>query len=264
MNSINKLFLNPEGSNIALNKISKSFGSLQVLNQIDLSVQPGELIALVGRSGCGKSTLLRILAGLDQPSQGDIDISRFGAQGDKSDIRLMFQDDRLLPWKTVVENVGLGLSGNWHPRAKEALSEVGLADKLTAWPSQLSGGQRQRVALARALIHRPNLLLLDEPLGALDALTRIEMQQLIEKIWHEHGFTLILVTHDVSEAVLLADRVIVLEEGQIGLDLSINLPRSRQLSDTKVTSYVGQLLQRVLGKPSESTDEQHTIIGKTS
>lgn len=264
MNSINNLFLNPEGSKIELNKISKSFGSLQVLNQIDLKVKSGELIALVGRSGCGKSTLLRILAGLEQPSQGDIKISRSGTLGEESDIRLMFQDDRLLPWKTVIENVGLGLSGNWQPRAKEALSEVGLADKLTAWPSQLSGGQRQRVALARALIHRPNLLLLDEPLGAVDALTRLEMQQLIEKIWHEHGFTLILVTHDVSEAVLLADRVIVLEEGHIGLDLPIRIPRSRQLSDTKVTAYVGQLLQRVLGKTAETAYEDNTDIGKAS
>lgn len=249
MNSITKTTFSSAGSGIRLNQIGKSFGSLQVLKNIHLDVSPGEFISLVGRSGCGKSTLLRLLAGLESPSEGHLEIERSGTSSTDSDIRLMFQDDRLLPWKTVIENVGLGLSGNWHASAKEALAEVGLRDKLTVWPAQLSGGQRQRVALARALIHRPNLLLLDEPLGALDALTRLEMQQLIERIWKEHGFTLVLVTHDVSEAVLLADRVIVLEDGQIGMDLPITLPRNRQIADPAVTAYVGQLLQRVLGSP---------------
>lgn len=132
----------------------------------------------------------------------------------------MFQDARLLPWKTVIDNVGLGLRGQWRDAALQALDAVGLADRARDWPAALSGGQKQRVATARALIHRPRLLLLDEPLGALDALTRIEMQGLIETLWQQHGFTVLLVTHDVSEAIALADRVILIEEGRIGLDLS--------------------------------------------
>jgi len=139
----------------------------------------------------------------------------------------MFQDARLLPWKRVIDNVGLGLSGDWRPRAEQALAEVGLAERANEWPAALSGGQKQRVALARALIHQPRLLLLDEPLGALDALTRIEMQQLIERLWLQHGFTVLLVTHDVSEAVAMADRVILIEDGAIGLDLAVDLlPRA--------------------------------------
>ena len=174
---------------------------------------------MVGRSGCGKSTLLRLLAGLDQPSQGALLAGNGPLSAARDDTRLMFQDARLLPWKRVIDNVGLGLSGDWRPKAREALAAVGLADRANEWPAALSGGQKQRVALARALIHQPRLLLLDEPLGALDALTRIEMQQLIERLWQRHGFTVLLVTHDVSEAVAVADRVILIEEGRIGLDL---------------------------------------------
>src|SRR5690606_14268082 len=137
----------------------------------------------------------------------------------------------LLPWKKVIDNVGLGLTGNWRERALEALAAVGLSDKADQWPATLSGGQKQRVALARALIHQPHLLLLDEPLGALDALTRIEMQQLIEKLWRQHGFTVLLVTHDVAEAVAVADRVILIEQGRIGLDLTVDVARPARRTD---------------------------------
>jgi sulfonate transport system ATP-binding protein len=158
----------------------------------------------------------------------------------------MFQDARLLPWKSVINNVGLGLKGNWKESAMKALEAVGLANRATEWPAALSGGQKQRVALARALIHRPRLLLLDEPLGALDALTRIEMQELIVSLWQEHGFTVLLVTHDVSEAVAMADRVLLIEEGKIGLDLTVDLPRPRKLGSVRLAELEAQVLERVM------------------
>ncbi|HAW39812.1 MAG TPA: aliphatic sulfonate ABC transporter ATP-binding protein, partial [Pseudomonas sp.] len=169
---------------------------------------------------------------------------------------LMFQDARLLPWKRVIDNVGLGLSGNWRQQAEEALAAVGLGERAHDWPAALSGGQKQRVALARALIHRPHLLLLDEPLGALDALTRIEMQQLIERLWQRHGFTVLLVTHDVSEAVAVADRVILIEDGRIGLDLPIDLPRPRHRGDARLAALEAQVLDRVLALPASPPQAQ--------
>ncbi len=160
----------------------------------------------------------------------------------------MFQDARLLPWKTVLENVGLGLDGDWKPRAYKALADVGLAERAHDWPSSLSGGQKQRVALARALIHQPKVLLLDEPLGALDALTRLEMQQLITKLWRQYGFTVVLVTHDINEAVLTAERVVLIEQGQIDLDIPIRLPYPRtQL--TEVAHIEQRILDRILNLP---------------
>ena len=168
--------------------LSKRYGARDVLIDVDLRIRPGEFVAIVGRSGCGKSTLLRLLAGLE-PS----DTGRIGLDGDErgshqADIRIMFQEARLLPWKRVLDNVALGLEGpDVQDRAREALSQVGLSDRAHDWPAVLSGGQRQRVALARALVHTPRLLLLDEPLGALDALTRIEMHGLIERLWQRHG-----------------------------------------------------------------------------
>ena len=148
---------------------------------------------------------------------------------------MMFQDARLLPWKTVIDNVGLGLKGalaRRRPARRWPASDLKAAHE--EWPAALSGGQKQRVALARALIHRPRLLLLDEPLGALDALTRLEMQELIVSLWQEHGFTVLLVTHDVSEAVAMADRVLLIEEKKIGLDLSVDIPRPRRTGSAKL------------------------------
>lgn len=239
-----------QGIPLAIEGIHKSFGARQVLSAIDLHIPAGQFVAIVGRSGCGKSTLLRLLAGLDAPSGGQLLAGKGPLSAAREDTRLMFQDARLLPWKRVIDNVGLGLSGNWQPRAREALAAVGLADRAQEWPAALSGGQKQRVALARALIHQPRLLLLDEPLGALDALTRIEMQQLIERLWQQHGFTVLLVTHDVSEAVAIADRVILIEDGQIGLDLPVDLPRPRQRGSARLAALEAEVLNRVLALPA--------------
>ncbi len=243
------------GTPVGINNLSKQFGTRTILDQIDLHIPAGQFVAVVGRSGCGKSTLLRLLAGLESATQGELLAGNAPLTAAHDDTRLMFQDARLLPWKKVIDNVGLGLSGRtWRSAAYEALEATGLAERANEWPAALSGGQKQRVALARALIHRPGLLLLDEPLGALDALTRIEMQGLIESLWQQHHFTVLLVTHDVSEAVALADRVLLIEEGKIGLDLHIDLPRPRRKGSTRLAELEAQVLERVM-KPgsTEST-----------
>ena len=219
------------GAEILIEQLHKFYGDVKVLEDLDLHIGAGEFVAIVGRSGCGKSTLLRLIADLEQPSYGEIkfkSLQNFREGITSSDIRVMFQDPRLLPWKNILSNAQLGLNKTHFPKAMQLLEKVGLKDKALLWPSQLSGGQRQRVALARALSHTPRILLLDEPLGALDALTRLDMQNLIEKLWLEQGFTTILVTHDVSEAVQLADRIILLDKGRIAQQFNVDLPRPRQ------------------------------------
>ncbi|RCS58152.1 ATP-binding cassette domain-containing protein [Parvibium lacunae] len=247
----------PTGLRLNANWLGKAFGSRQVLHDIDLSIQAGEFVAIVGRSGCGKSTLLRLVAGLDQPSQGELLFDdRSPTSQTREATRIMFQDSRLLPWRSVFENVALGLPRSAWSLVRQVLSQVGLAEREQDWPAQLSGGQRQRVALARALVHQPHLLLLDEPLGALDALTRIEMQQLIENIWQQHGFTALLVTHDVQEAIALADRVILIEEGRITLDLTIDLPRPRARGSAAFAALEETVLRRVLQQPNPAPENE--------
>nr|WP_036251288.1 ATP-binding cassette domain-containing protein [Methylibium sp. T29] len=242
----------PRGTALRLDRVGKQFGDRVVLDAIDLRIEPGEFVAIVGRSGCGKSTLLRLVAGLESASRGSISLD--GADeplAQRRDLRVMFQDARLLPWKRVLDNVALGLEGrDAKERAREALAQVGLAERADDWPAVLSGGQRQRVALARALVHAPRLLLLDEPLGALDALTRIEMQRLIENLWRRHGFTALLVTHDVAEAVALADRVLLIEDHQVVLDERIALARPRSRGDAGFAAREEAILQRVLQQPA--------------
>lgn len=236
----------PQGTPVTLESIAKRYGNRTVLDNLQLRISAGQFVAVVGRSGCGKSTLLRLLAGLENASSGALLSGSAPLSSVKEDTRLMFQDARLLPWKKVIDNVGLGLRGDWRNAALQALTAVGLAERADEWPAALSGGQKQRVALARALIHRPRLLLLDEPLGALDALTRIDMQGLIENLWQQHGFTVLLVTHDVSEAIALADRVILIEQGRIGLDMAIDLPRPRRKGSARLAELEAQILERVL------------------
>ena len=247
-----ELVLRPTGTcngvSVYLEDVSIALGGRTVLKNFDVSIAAGEFVAIVGRSGCGKSTLLRSMIGLETPQAGRVVIGERDLDR-KPDIRIMFQDSRLLPWKRVLPNVALGLESSFIPEAKRVLAQVGLGDRAQDWPATLSGGQRQRVALARALVHNPALLLLDEPLGALDALTRIEMQQLIEAIWTSRGFTAVLVTHDVAEAITLADRVILIEGGRVALDEVVNLPRPRTRGRAEFAALEDRILRRVLNTP---------------
>ncbi|MDF2514281.1 MAG: aliphatic sulfonate transporter ATP-binding protein [Herbinix sp.] len=236
---------NKNGYGIEITNINKRFGSLEVLKDLNLSIDPGDFVAIVGHSGCGKSTLLRMIAGLDTPTEGSIRLDSKEVTGVNCHVRVLFQEARLLPWKKVISNVMIGTPDKNEATAAQTLEKVGLINKKAEWPGVLSGGQKQRVSLARALAGKPNVLLLDEPLGALDALTRLEMQDLIEKLWSEQGFTGILVTHDVSEAVKLANRVILMEDNNITLDIQITLPRPR-LKDNDTNYFEQLILNRLL------------------
>ncbi|HMN71310.1 MAG TPA: ATP-binding cassette domain-containing protein [Rhodoblastus sp.] len=258
------LFREPtRGAPITTRNLGRRFGDLQVLRSFELHVPAGQFLAIVGRSGCGKSTLLRILAGLDHPSSGECRFGDDPSNGEtRADARIMFQEPRLLPWASVLSNVEVGLSGaasapDSRRRALETLAAVGLEDRADNWPSVLSGGQKQRVALARALVSRPRFLALDEPLGALDALTRIEMQGLIERVWQEQRFTAVLVTHDVSEALALGDRVVMIEDGRIALDISVTLPRPRRRGSVDLAVLEERILAQILQR--EKTAPEYVI-----
>ena len=244
----------PNGIAVTVRDLHKSFDGSPVIAGLDLYLPGGSFTAVVGRSGCGKSTLLRLILGLEAPTSGRIALEapETGSRAAERPKRIMFQEPRLLPWARVVDNVAVGLTGHGsragrRERALAALGEVGLADKAGAWPATLSGGQRQRVALARALVSGPGLLALDEPLGALDALTRIGMQDLIERIWRAQGFTALLVTHDVTEAVAMADRILVVDEGRIALDLQVEVPHPRRRGDPDLAALEGRILEHLLG-----------------
>ena len=236
------------GLPLSIRGLRKSYGDNEVLRGIDLHIPAGQFVAIVGKSGCGKSTLLRLIAGLEKFDAGSISL---GDAVKPEDIRVMFQEPRLLPWARVLSNVEVGLgrdrsSSDAHTRADKALNEIGLTDKRDQWPSVLSGGQKQRVALARALVSRPRVLAFDEPLGALDALTRISMQRLLERVWRDQGFTAILVTHDVAEAIALADRVLVIEEGRIAHDVVVNTARPRERGSAELAGLEGSILSHLL------------------
>lgn len=247
------LFREPtRGVPVTARRLGKRFGDLDVLRALEFHVPAGQFVAIIGRSGCGKSTLLRILAGLDQPTTGEFWLGDEAAvKATCAEARIMFQEPRLLPWASVIDNVEVGLNGatdeaEARRRALETLGAVGLEQRAGDWPSVLSGGQKQRVALARALVSRPRFLALDEPLGALDALTRIEMQALIERVWLEQKFTAVLVTHDVAEALALADRVVLIEDGAIALDIAVDLPRPRRRGSVDLALLEERILARLL------------------
>lgn len=203
--------------------LTRKFGERAVLNRIDLGIGAGEFVALLGRSGSGKSTLLRALAGLDNGTEGEITVPARRS--------VAFQDSRLLPWQRVLPNVTLGLDGE-DPvgRAKAALDEVGLIGRESSWPKELSGGEQQRVSLARALVRAPEFLLADEPFGALDALTKVKMHGLLHALLEKHRPAVLLVTHDIDEAILLADRILVLDEGNLATDLNVDSPHPRSIT----------------------------------
>ncbi|MDR5880710.1 ABC transporter ATP-binding protein [Caballeronia sp. LZ032] len=229
---------------IRVRQLTRRFGEHTVLDRLDLDIERGAFVALLGRSGSGKSTLLRMLARLDSAPAGTVQVP------DKRAV--VFQEPRLVPWKTVEQNLALGLR---KPDARAviaaALKEVGVAHRLDAWPLTLSGGEAQRVALARALVRDPKVWLLDEPFAALDALTRIQMQRLIAQVSKAHDATVLLVTHDVDEALLLADRVVMLEHGRIGSDIEIDLPRPRRPTDPAFAALRERLLA-ALGVAAET------------
>ncbi|MFC9881370.1 ABC transporter ATP-binding protein [Streptomyces nigrescens] len=228
----------PSGAAVQVAGLVRAFGDRAVIDDLQLTVQPGEFVALLGRSGCGKSTLLRVLAGLDREIEGEVLVPRRKA--------VAFQAPRLMPWKRVWRNVLLGLPGRPEREAAvTALDEVGLGHRADAWPKTLSGGEAQRASLARALVREPDLLLLDEPFGALDALTRIKAQRLVAELWRERGCAVLLVTHDVEEALLLADRALVMEGGRIAYETTVDLPRPRDIADPRFGALRARLLDRL-------------------
>jgi len=237
----------PDGVVARVRQHHRSFGATTVLRGLDLDVHAGEFVALLGRSGSGKSTLLRSLAGLDTAPAEEISVT-----GRTS---VAFQEPRLLPWRRVDENVALALLSSPAraervDRARRALDEVGLEEKQGVWPLSLSGGQAQRVSLARALVSEPELLLLDEPFSALDALTRIEMHRLVIQLWERHRPAVLLVTHDVDEALMLADRVLVLDEGRVAHTWQVSLPRHARTPQHSHVSEVREQVLASLGVPN--------------
>ena len=220
---------------VHLRGLSRQFGEQTVLDQLDLDIAPGEFVAVLGRSGSGKTTLLRALAGLDDGVTGELKTGQAPA--------VVFQDPRLLPWRRALDNVALGLRGeDPRGRAQQALREVGLEGRDEAWPRELSGGQRQRVALARALVREPDLLLLDEPFSALDALTRVAAQRLVQTLWQRHRPAVLLVTHDVEESLLLADRILVIADGRVAYDEAFDQPRPRRRDQPELVARRRELL----------------------
>jgi sulfonate transport system ATP-binding protein len=230
---------------VDIKKLRRSFGGPAVLDGIDLQIAPGEFVALLGRSGSGKSTLLRVLSGLDTAPAEKLVIPQRRS--------VVFQEPRLLPWKTVIENTALGVRRpDAASLARQALADVGLSHRLDAWPLTLSGGEAQRAALARALVREPELLLLDEPFAALDALTRLKMHGLVFDLWRKHHPAVLLVTHDVWEAVALADRILVLDGGRFIREIRIDIDHPRRRGDPQTADIEAELLKELGVEPSHA------------
>lgn len=224
---------------VEVHRLTRRFGQTTILDDVDLEIRQGEFVALLGKSGSGKSTFLRALARLDY------DVVGTGTLSTPDKLSVVFQDARLLPWRNVIQNVTLGLRGAGQEAGRKALAEVGLAGRETAWPIQLSGGEQQRVALARSLVREPALLLADEPFGALDALTRLKMHDLLRELCARHRPAVLLVTHDVDEAVSLADRILVLDHGRFVEDLHVDIKGRRRHGDPRFGAIRSQLLARL-------------------
>lgn len=234
---------------VSVRKLSRRFGTRLVLDGIDLDIPQGQFVALLGRSGSGKSTILRALAGLDTD----------GFQADTltvpKSLSVVFQDARLLPWRSLLQNVTFGLKGpDPAGRARDTLAQVGLAGRETSWPGELSGGEQQRVALARALARQPELLLADEPFGALDALTRLRMHALLRRLCERHRPAVLLVTHDVDEAIHLAERILVLDQGRLTVDIPVDLPLTHPARETRAAALRTHLLAS-LGVEHDERDD---------
>ena len=238
---------------VELDAVSQAFTlegqPLPVLDEVSFTAEPGEFVAFLGPSGCGKSTLLRLVAGLDAPVAGRVEVDGARVEGPDPSRVLVFQDPTLFPWRTVFDNVALGLEAQGRLRRDraqvgEALALVGLADFAKAYPHQLSGGMAQRVALARALVNQPRHLLLDEPLGKLDSLTRIAMQGELVRLWQDAGFTALLVTHDVEEALILAQRVVVFSDrpARIVAEIGNDLPYPRHRDHPRIVELRSEVL----------------------
>ncbi len=256
---------------LSISHIGKTYpNAVRALDGISLAVAPGEIVAVVGGSGCGKSTLLRLVSGLDNPTQGNVALDGDAITAPHEKIGIVFQEPRLLPWLTVADNVGFGLADR--PKAERAervarqLDRVGLTDKANVWPRELSGGQAQRVALARALVMRPEVLLLDEPFSALDAFTRIDLQDHLLDLWADTKPTLVVVTHDVDEAIVLADRVMVMrpQPGRVFAEIAIDLarPRDRQsaaydFAKRRVLAALDRSLERKSAVDDRETRSEH-------
>lgn len=241
---------------VSLNNVIRTFSGQNILDGVDLDIYAGEFVALLGRSGSGKTTLLRLLGGLDNSDGGAINAPQKRAT--------VFQEPRLMPWKKAWSNVTLGLQGDkksLREQALHALGEVGLAHRVNAYPATLSGGEAQRVALARSLVREPELLLLDEPFAALDALTRIKAHQLIQQLWAAHKPAVLIVTHDVDEAILLADRILILENGRINHEINIRAARPRHVASREFQTIRHDLLT-YLGvdlPPQEMPDKKNSV-----
>ncbi|WP_245438639.1 ABC transporter ATP-binding protein [Bradyrhizobium sp. SK17] len=241
---------------IRLAGVNKAYGigdaSLLALHDVNLDIRGGEFVAVVGPSGCGKSTMLRVVAGLIPPGSGEVWIGGSRVRGTRRDIGIVFQSPVLFPWRTVLENVLLPIDvQELHRRdnlakARELLALVGLRDFETRYPAELSGGMQQRVGIARALVHDPSILLMDEPFGALDAMTREHMNVELQRLWQSRTKTVLFITHSISEAVFLADRVVVMtpRPGRIAEVIEITLPRSRSL-DMMSTAPFGDYVRRI-------------------
>lgn len=232
---------------LKINNVGREFNGKKVVQNISFEAAPGEIIGLLGKSGCGKSTVLRAVSGLDNDYEGTVEINGTVSSGVDKSTGFIFQEPRLMPWLNALENITFGLKGSKEEQQKlgrKYLTDVGLAAHEELYPKELSGGMAQRVAIARALITSPEVLLLDEPFSALDAFTKMQLQDLLLNIWREYNTTIVLVTHDIEEATYLCDKIVVLKDqpGTVGHELTLNEPRPRDRGSAELAAYKTEIL----------------------